>query len=240
MDYVSVLVGLVWDLSSPLPEAEETENPEQELEKTKPSKSSGGGVGVLVREEEEEDVKVEEKVAAKTLPFLSMLQFICIFSWWNNSIKVESNDSIYELLMMLSTASVSLMNYANERIVHDKKQALQLIWRSASLWKFCEENVAVQFNTNYDGMKFTQSNSINMCKMMGCITRAQVQEVAIRIALEKELTSLESIAKLSKFVHGKYMEALSFLKSEEPKLKTYLILKISFYNILSHIYSAFD
>ena len=245
MEYVSVLVGLVWDLSAPMVDDKEEEQETKQEEKSKKSSSgnrasSSGGAGVMVREEEEEEEEEEVKVDSKTLPMLSKLQFISVYNWWHNSIKVESNDALYEMLMMLSTASVSLLNFANERMVFDKKQALQLILRSASLWKFCAENVAVQFKTNYGGMKFTQSNSVDMCNMVYCITRAQAQELAIRIALEKELTSLESIAKLSMFVHEKYKEAMKYVKSEEPKLKVHLLLKVSFYNILSHVYSAFD
>ncbi|KAG2393954.1 hypothetical protein C9374_003718 [Naegleria lovaniensis] len=271
MDYLSVFCGLAWNLSIS-PRTSNSDSPvvvvahsstndlandhnSSEIQPYQASASGNGDSAVLIREEiaEEDDimeVKTLEQIHTLTeseqythaLPTLSHLQYIAIYDWWNESFgKVETNDALYEMLMMLSTAAVSLTQAATEK--SDYKTSLQLLMKATSIWKFCECHVSPQFHhSNPTNMKFVQSNSVNMCKLMSLLSRAQAQEVAIKIATEKGITQLDSLAKLCRFVFEKYSNALKLIPQNEScvtKLKSYLLLKVRLYDIMSHMYSAF-
>nr|CAG4714018.1 unnamed protein product [Naegleria fowleri] len=212
--------------------------------------SNRDGTAVRMRSNEDKQMNTleqqEVQIATEhfsSLPIdtsLSHLQFIAIYDWWNESFgKVETNDALYEMLMMLSTAALSLTQTATEK--SNDKTSLQLLMKATSIWQFCECHVSPEFHSN-QSLKFVQSHNVTMCQLMRLLSRAQAQEVAIKIATEKGITQLDSLAKLCRFVFEQYSNALKLIPQNETcitKLKTYLLLKVRFYDIMSHMYSAF-
>ncbi|KAL9655104.1 hypothetical protein ABK040_008885 [Willaertia magna] len=249
-EYLSIFCGFIWNLScgnvnnSTSSTDNNQDDNQHNNENTTQLIGNNSGEATLIRETEKELVK--EEIEHETTKPLSSLQHLCVYQWWSNlnelqptlSSSLEFNDSVFEALMMLSTMAITLTIEAQKRITIDKKAAMKLVLKASSIWEYCSEELC-RILKPFQPLPFLLSNNSNMCKMMQMISKAQAQEIGIFLLLDKGIENIESIGKLSRFVYKKYIKSIRFIKNEkECKVKAYLLFKIKYYDVMSHMYSA--